>query len=692
VHRASDIASCCVPSSNKGTINLSVLQIPTHLLIGYLPLIIGILPLLAAVVAGLSRKQQPRSWLTTCLLALAMLLSGYLLVLTYHGATWRGAFTWLHIIGSPLSCCLRLGFCVDFPVAVMISLTTTINFFTHLYALAYMQAASQRYLILTGSFVSAMLAFLVAESLIARFVCWELIGLGSYLFISFWYQQETAAKNSTKTWLINQLGSMSLLIGILIIGSELDSFDLNELATLPKEAYRSNNWIAVARCCLVGGVLTKSAQFPWLNWLPGAMTAPTPASALIHTATMVGTGVYLLIGLAPILGTTALTWVAYLGGLTAFMGACVALTQQHVKQVLAYSTISQLGYAVMAVGVGASSVGLFHFVTHAFCKACLFLCIGVVSRFILQQNDANTMQHMGGLRKTLPGTFLAYLMAACSLVGIPGFAGSSSKEAVLAYTWAWAQQQTQSGSYLGYLVPLLGFLSSFLGIVYMGRQCYLVFMGTPQWSYKPEKNAFYHTPWLMRVSMFALALCSLGFWYEPLSGKLQDNWLLQRLADIPYYASELIITQTLRHNITVVSSVITASGLFFLVVWQIRSPTTVLFPPNQLVWCSGYLDRLASIVAKKGLYLSRIVAQFDSLVVSGLVHSIGTGCIKLGSIINWLDRKLLGGAVLLVALVPSYLGRAHRATQQGNLQDTLLWMFIGVGLLFCGIYWATQGM
>jgi NADH-quinone oxidoreductase subunit L len=671
---------------------LFALQLPTHLLIGYLPLIVGVLPLLASVVAGLGRKQQPRSWLTTCLLALAMLSSGYLLVLTYHGNTWHGTFTWLHIIGSPLSCCLKLSFCVDFPVAVMISLTTTINFFTHLYALAYMQAASQRYLILTGIFVSTMIAFLVAESLIARFVGWELIGLGSYLFISFWYQQETAAKNSTKTWLINQLGSMCLLIGILIIGSELGSFDLNKLATLPKEAYCSNNWIAVARCCLVGGVLAKSAQFPWSNWLPYAMTAPTPASALIHTATMVGTGVYLLIGLAPILGITALTWVAYLGGLTAFMGAYAALTQQHVKQVLAYSTISQLGYAVMAVGVGASSIGLFHFVTHAFCKACLFLCIGVVSRFMLQQNDVNTMQHMGGLRKILPGTFWAYFMAACSLVGIPGFAGSLSKEAVLAYTWAWAQQQTQSGNYLGYLVPLLGFLSSFLGVVYMGRQCYLIFMGTPQWSYKPGKDTCYHTPWLMRISMFALALCSLGFWYGPLSGKPRNNWLLQRLVDIPYYASTLIVTQTLHHNIAVVSSVIMASGLLFLVVWQIRSPTTVLFPPSQLVWCGGYLDRLASIVAKGGLRLSRIVAQFDSLVVNGLVHSIGIGCIKLGGTINCLDRKLLGGAVLLIASVPSYLGRAHRTTQQGNLQHTLLWMFIGIGLLFWVIYWCTQGI
>jgi len=596
----------------------------------------------------------------------------------------------LRIPGSPLA--FMLSWHIDFPVAVMISLTTTISFFTHLYALVYIQATRQRYLALMGGFVSAMLAFLMAGDLIARLIGWELIGLGSYLFISFWHQEEPAARNSTKAWLINQLGSMILFIGILIIGSELGSFDLTKLATLSKEAYRGNGWIAVARYCLLGGVLTKAAQFPWSSWLPLAMTAPTPASALIHTTTMVGAGVYLLIGLVPILDVATLTWAAYLGSLTAFMGAYSALTQQHIKQVLAYSSISQLGYAVMAVSVGASGVGLFHLVTHAFCKSCLFLCIGVVSRFMLQQNKANTMQHMGGLRNVLPGTFWAYFIAACSLVGIPGFAGSSSKEAVLAYTLAWAHQQAQSsGRYLGYLVPVLGFLASFLGIVYMGRQCYLVFMGTPRWSYKLGRKLPYRTPWLMQVSMFALALCSLGFWYRPLSDGLQ-NWLLQRLVGIPRYASALAVTPTLQHNVTIVSLVIMASGLLFLVIWERRNPGTLLLPRNQLALHGWYLDKLAHAVAKGGAYLSSMAAQCDSLVVHGLVRGMGTGYVILSNLINRLDRKLLGGVVLLIASVPQYFGKAHRTTQQGNLQHTLLWMFVGIGLLFGGIYWVTLGI
>jgi NADH-quinone oxidoreductase subunit L len=407
---------------------------------------------------------------------------------------------------------------------------------------------------------------------------------------------------------------------------------------------------------------------------------------------VVGAGVYLFIDLVPILDVATLTWTAYLGSLTAFVGAYSALTQQRIKQVLAYSSISQLGYAVMAVSVGASGVGLFHLVTHAFCKACLFLCAGVVSRFMLQQNEANTMQHMGGLHKVLPGTFWTYLIAACSLVGIPGFAGSSSKEAVLAYTLAWAHQQAQSGRYVGYLVPVLGFLSSFLGIVYMGRQCYLVFMGTPRWSRKLGKKISYRTPWLMQISMFALTLCSLGFWYRSLSGGLQNSWLLQRLVGIPRYASALAVTSTLQHNVTIVSSVIMASGLLFLVIWQRRSPTTLLLPRNQLALHGWYLDKLAHAVAKGGTYLSSMAAQCDSLVVNGLVRGIGTGYVTLSNLISWLDRKLLGGVVLLIASVPQYFGKVHRTTQQGNLQHVLLWMFIGLGLLFGGIYWVTRDL
>lgn len=672
----------------KNTTSVLALQ----LLVSYLPLIIVALPLLAAVVAGLGYQQRPCYWLATVLLACDVLLGGYLLSCTCKGTTWHGALTWLHIPSSPFPFRLMLSFCVDFPVAVMVSLTTTISFMTHLYALAYMKATRQRYFVLTGGFVGAMLGFLMAENLMTRFIGWELIGLGSYLLISFWHQQETAARSGTKVWLINQLGSMGLLMGILIIGSELGSFDLDELAVLSKDTYHSNGWLVVARYCLLGGICVKSAQFPWFSWLPSAMTAPIPASALIHTATMVGAGIHLLIGLAPILGIATLTLAVYLGSFTAFMGACAALAQQHIKQVLAYSTISQLGYVVMAVGMGASSIGLFHFVTHAFSKACLFLCVGAVSRFLLQQSEASAMQHMGGLRAALPCAFYAYLTAACSLVGIPGFSGSLSKEAVLACTLAWADQQAQTGSYLSFLVPLLSFVSSFLAVVYMGRQCYLVFMSTPRWSYKLVASPPYRTPWLMQLSMATLALCSVDWLYSPLALDFHSSWLVQQLVPTTILASTLPVTATLQHWVTLASVIILALGLLVLVVWQRRSPATLLLPRTRLVLHGYYLDILANTIARRVLHLSRLIARFDHQVVNGLVCGVGVGYVMLSNIISWLDRKLLGGVVLLIASIPRYLGKAHRTTQQGNLQHALLWMCIGIALLFGSIYWVTRGI
>ena len=662
------------------TLILLFVQCLPSTLISYLPLVVGALPLLAAFVVGLGGRHRLFYWLGSVLLAGAMFLGWYLLVLTYHGATWHLSLTWLRIPGSALSLPLLLGIRVDFPVAVMMGLTTTINFWVYLYALAYLQAARRRYIVLAGGFVSAMLGFWMANTLLGRFIGWELIGWGSYLFIGLGYPKEAAAKHSTQAWLINQLGSISLLIGMLLIGRALGTLDLEELAALPQATYWNDDWLGVARCCLLVGVCTKSAQWPWFSWLSNAMTAPTPASALIHTATLVGAGVYLLVGLAPVLGVTVLTVVAYVGALTTLMGAYAALTQQHAKQVLAYSTISQLGYAVMAVGVGASSVGLFHFITHAFSKACLFLCLGVVSQFL----GTDSMQSMGGLRQVFPGVFCVYLLAAFSLIGMPGFAGALSKEAVLAYTWAWAGEQALGGHYLGYAVPAFAWFASLLAVVYLGRQCYLVFMGTPRWSPTSSLMPVHRTSWCMQGSMAMLALGTLGAWYGPLLGDVQDSWLLQQLGTLPLQVS-------LQHGVLLASLLAIILGGILLVGWQSKILPILPVVGTQLSLQGWYLDALVHAVAQAVLGLSKILARFEHGVVQGLVWGVSAGYVVLGQVVSWLDRALLGGLVLLVAALPRYVGKVHRLTQQGSWQHALLWMFIGIGLLGWGIYWAMQG-
>lgn len=677
---------------HKSSICVLLLQILDYLLISYLPLVIGLLPLLAAFVVGLDRKQQLGHWLATCFLALAMFLGGYLCVLAYHDATWHSVFTWSRIPSSATPFSLILSFRVDFSTAVMVLLTTTLNFIIHLYALAYMREEFRHYMVLTGSFVSTMIGFLAADDFVTCFIGWEIMGWISYLLINFWYQREVAASNGTKVWFIGQLGTMTSLVGILIIGSELGSFDLSTLTRLPWEVYLHNSWLVAAQCCLVGGILIKLAQFPWLNWLSSAMNAPTPASALIHTATMVGAGVYLLVRLGPILAPAMRTGLAYWGGLMAFMGACYAVKQQHMKQVLAYSTISQLGYIVMAVGVRASSVGLFHFVTHAFGKACLFLCVGAVSRFMHQHDESNAMQHMGGLRRVLPSTFYIYVTASLSLVGVPTLAGALSKEAIFAHTLAWANQQAQQGNYFVYLVPLLGFCATFLTVVYVGRQCCLVFMGTPRWAHRPPTSyATYHTPWLMKISIFVLAMGTLGFWYGP-SGYAKNGWLLHRLEQIPHLASTLPITDTLQHQVALASNATLFLGFIFLIIWATRSPAALLLPRTKLFLGEKAWDQLNNATAQGVLYLSRLVAQFDSWVVNDWMRAIGRGYLMVGNISSWLDRKLIESVILLIAPISRYLNKAHQATQRGSLQNSLLWMFIGIGLLLGGVYWATHDM
>lgn len=673
-------------------------------LLGPLPGMILLLPLLAALAVGLGGRWRLAHWLGAGLLALAMLLSWGLLAVTYYGLTWQQSFTWLHLPGRAFSQSLRLGIRIDFLVALMVSLTTTISFLVHLYAMAYLKTARRRYGALTGAFVSAMLGFWMADSLLGRFIGWELIGWGSYLLIGFWHAKPDAARHSTKAWLINQVGSISLLIGILFLGSELGTWDLAKLATLPPLSLENHPWLGIARFCLVAGLCAKSAQWPWFNWLSSAMTAPTPASALIHSATLVGAGVYWLVGLAPVLGSVMLSGIACVGAMTALMGAYAALTQQHAKQVLAYSTISQLGYMVMAVGVGASSVGIFHFVVHAFAKACLFLCVGIAS----QQIGTGNMQRMGGLRQVLPGVFVVYLFAASSLLGVPGFAGSFSKEAILAYTWAWAREQAFTGSYWAYAVPGLAWLASLLGVVYIGRQIYLVFLGTPRWATKEHPSLPYRAAWVMQGSMAVLALGTLGYWYGPLAGGIQDSWLWQRIEGF----SEPL-TATLAHGVLFASLLALLLGGCLCLAWQRKGFPVLPTSWAQLSLRGWYLDNLAHAMAQQVLRFSRMAARFEQRIFYGgvqytvrgyvalaqvanrvdrktigsLLRGISRGYVALAYGVSWIDRQLVAGLVLGVASAPRYLGTAHRITQQGSWQRALLWMCLGIGLLIGAIYW-----
>ena len=310
------------------------------------------------------------------------------------------------------------------------------------------------------------------------------MGFSSYLLIGFWLQNEEPPKASFKAFIVNRIGDAGFLIGLFIILVFFKSFELpylwSQFTTFgqPEEAIGiSNGLLLVMGLGLFLGAVGKSAQFPLQTWLPDAMAGPTPVSALIHAATMVAAGVFMLVRVFPLLSIPVLDVIAFSGATTAFMGAFAAFAQKDIKKVLAFSTVSQLGYMVMSIGVGSPDAAFFHLVTHAFFKAALFLCAGSIIYFLHHESDPQDMNKMGGLRKALPFTFTAYTVAMLALCGLPFFSGYFSKEAILSGTLQWITYSSIGGVGWKVIVPLFAFLGVFMTAAYMGRQYFLVFFG-----------------------------------------------------------------------------------------------------------------------------------------------------------------------------------------------------------------------
>lgn len=645
----------------------------------YLPLIIAIIPLGTVVVVACQRRAA--YWLSTSLSACWMLLGGYLFVRAYQGAAWGGHFPGLYLPGNVAHDWLPCSFRVDFTVAALMSLTTTIGFITHCYTLVYLQAMQQRYWAYTGCFISATLFFLMTPHLIVRFISGEIMGWMSYLLVIFWYPQKQVAQHGTKVWLTNQLGSMCLLIGILAMGSQLGSFDLEQLKAVTSGMAHPRTYSNLPLYFLLVGLLVKTAQFPWCYWLPSAMAAPTPASALMHTTTMVGAAVYWLADVAPLLDTTMHTWVAYVGSLTTFTGAYTALTQPHLKQVLAYSTLSQIGYAVIAIGTGASHAGIYHLITHAFGKACLMLCVGTITHCIRQQDSQVRAKDLGGLLKTLPITFLAYLLAACSLAGIPGFAGASSKEIILTYAWTWAKQQATMGMHMGYGVPVLGFAASLLTYMYLGRQCYLIFIAPPA----EALRVFNRPPWLMSLSTITLALCTWDYWYIPAMDTTMRSGLWQQLQKTPLGAYAPPIAPTLPHDIASASTMILMVGLWGLIAWCTSSPASFRILGHPWAQQGWYLGWMADTVTKGIRYFGVGLAKLEQQIFHGVENRVWMSYKTLSKATARLDKHCYK-LVLKLATIPLYGGTIQQKILHGNWQPALTWLLIGIGLLCWGIY------
>lgn len=563
---------------------------------------------------------------------------------------------WAGLSGLSFQMSLR----VDALAAMMLILVHFVALLVEIYSISYLhdEPKLRRYFAYLQLFIGAMLGIVLAGNLLVMYAFWELVGLASYLLIGFYAERQAASKAAQKAFLMNRVGDIGFLLGIFLTYYHFDTLDFAILATKGAGAVAPT----ALGICLFMGCVGKSAQFPLLTWLPDAMEGPTPVSALLHAATMVAAGIFLLARIHPLLSPDALVFVTLIGTITTIWGGYSALFQTDIKKVLAFSTVSQLGLMVAAMGTGNVSGAMFHLLTHAFFKAGLFLSVGAVIHAVHTQD----MRQMGGLRRVLSTTFISYTLCAAALAGLPLLSGFLSKEIILGGSFGWAENQT---SPLAYFVPVSLLLSSGLTALYMARQWRLIFFGEYRNKTIPLMQA--HEPnWLMRGPVVLLALLSVGIWFSvnPLSA--HGSWFFQILPALEEVALWWLAPVSV--------------GLVLLGGWigfRMTEPRTdSIFV--QLSLSYGFLDVVyhyfvISLTRKLAIVLSRT----DKRVIDGLVNGVGVSTVVLAHLARVLDRSVVDGIVNGVAWLASQLGRMTRSVQNGQVQSYITAAVVGLLLV-----------
>ncbi|MEQ8904352.1 MAG: NADH-quinone oxidoreductase subunit L [Ekhidna sp.] len=565
-----------------------------------------------------------------------------------------------------------LGIQLDSTAAILICLVTLISLLVHVFSLEYMREdnGKHRYSVKLGLFTFSMIGLLLADHLILLFVFWELVGLTSYLLIGFWYKKDGIPSSARLAFMVNRIADVALFGGILMINT-VGSLNISEL---------SGTWMFLPSILIAIGAFGKSAQLPFSGWLTKAMVGPTPVSALIHAATMVAAGVYLLFRVAPFMHESALIIVALIGTFTAFYGGLCALFQHDIKKVLAYSTISQLGYMVMGIGVGAGSASIFHLFTHAFFKAGLFLGAGAIIHFMHQatESDAQDMRNMGGMRKALPWTYRTFLICALALAGIPFFSGFMSKEGIIIAGWEWAEQV---GTW-AYIVPDIGLITAFLTALYVGRMVLLVFHGGSRLT---EKISSFSENLALKIPLVVLALGSLWFFYNwnPFAHK---SWLFGYWESISNHSSDFISVMVMILSILLAAAGLVLSYSFFKPGSNYeQSYSRLKVGKFKLAFNGFYLVALYQSIGRGFSQVSQFTFAVDQKVVDGFIHFVGVGSVVLSKVIALVDRFMVDGPVNLFGHISAFVGRRFAGLSSRDIQTQLAWLLVGVILILSWI-------
>ena len=608
-----------------------------------------------------------------------------------------------------------VGTLVDGLAVMMLVMVTLVSLLVHVYSTDYV-AGDRRYthyFAFLSLFSASMLLLVVSENTLQLLCAWELVGVCSFVLIGHWWEEKPNSDAALKAFLTNRVGDMGLLVGVTVLffaaGSALPgrfgSFSIAETNALASSGMLSHTALVVASCGLMAAVMSKSGQFFLHTWLPDAMAGPTPVSALIHAATMVVAGVFMIARMYGVffegfqIGGSSINLMAFIGGLTTIVGACMAFVQRDIKKVLAYSTISQLGYMVMALGVGAWTAAVFHLFTHAFFKACLFLGSGSVAHAV---HSFDMKSDMGGLRKHMPHTYRTFIIGT---IALPPLAGFWSKDEILVGTGGWGLLGGTGGNGAYTLMLGMGMLTAALTAAYMTRCVYLTFFGEFRGHGEPHESGprIIVPLWILAGLAIVVGFLNLPTGFQLAPGSLQERFGHYVEPVASYFPAishatpswSLAIASTL-----VVMGGIAASGYYYFVKVEAASKaagTSLTELPDgptsryplaamgyKLLDNKYYLDHLYSGVIANGTKgpLARLAYRINQQVIDRTVDVVGETAVKAGTVVyDKIDQLVVDGAVNASGRASSGMGEKLRRVNSGKVQSYAAILFAAATVL-----------
>ncbi|MCL2281546.1 MAG: NADH-quinone oxidoreductase subunit L [Dehalococcoidia bacterium] len=605
------------------------------------------LPLAAfAVIAPLIRpfpgKAEPASYISIGAIGISFILSCWLLISVWntdgHQILVNG-LNWLDITNGPI---FNFGLLLDPLSAVMLVVVTAVSFIVQVYSRAYMHSdpSYRRYFAFISLFTASMLGLIMSTNLLSTFIFWELVGLSSYLLIGFWFHRPSAIAAAKKAFLITRIGDIGFLAALLLLYSKANTLDILALNSSAVTAVLSGGVLTLSALGLFLGAVGKSGQFPLHIWLPDAMEGPTPVSALIHAATMVAAGVFLVGRMYPLFDAAphALTVVGIVGAFTAVFAGTMGLVMKDIKRVLAYSTISQLGLMFLGLALGGVWVGIFYLFNHAFFKALLFLGAGSINH----ATGTFDMREMGGLRKKLPCTCACFTLAALSLAGIWPLAGFFSKEEVL--TAAWDKQP---------LLFIFAIITTFLTAFYIFRVVFMVFAGKYRGSQRLHESSK-----TMLLPMIILAIPALASGWLNANGGFERLFVSEGLATNSFWDG---IVGMFTHPLPWISLATAGFGILLAYVMYIK----VWVKPDRL---KGNLHPIYAILTRK-YWMDDL---YEKLIAGSLLYR---GVFRAA---QWFDQVIINGATSGLASITKTVASRTSRTQNGALQLYALVAITGI--------------